>query len=424
MSLKKYLEEISKGSPVSEIAFYTPLSVHILRGILGYSAKTCQINKAGKAGIPDVRLLSEEDGSEWVICEAKLDDNEIRDEGKRQNLWQEQIIARGYLSPETVYVLLCAPRTYYICDVTGEVVEAVHVIPERAALIDAKSGEELPATDLNLRKLLSPITAQESLARPQYEKFRRGEFKSGFLPLDGTTLSKLHDVFELAIRDMRRYCKRSFEYYQQQYKEYLERLHELEIELDRAADDFIWARKVRREILRLKKQHQIETGLFEVDYPLFKESQTYSGTSEEKDFEDIFVTNTAHIALSRLFFARICEDTGLVSKKISNAGMKVWHKLMLSLPRMYQGIVELAFRDVMPVYARLFESSVFDWFGHINRELNDILERVLFRLSAFSLEKVDRDTLGNMYQYFRPRAERKRLGEYYTDDAVVDFVLS
>ncbi len=424
MSLPKYLEEIRQSAPVSEVAFYTPLSVHILRGVLGYSAKTCQINKAGEAGIPDIRLLSLEDGSEWVICEAKLEDEEIRDDAKRARLWQEQIIGKGYLSPEAVYVLLCAPRTFYVCDVTGESLEAVHLDPNREVVIDARSGEELPATDLNFRKLLGPITAQQSLARPQYEKFRRGELRSGFLPLDANTLSKLHDVFELAVRDLRRYCKGAFEYYQQQYKEYLEKLQKHEIELERAGPDDVWATKVRREILRLKKQHQVETALFEVDYPLFKESQTYSGTSEERDFEDVFITNTAHIALSRLFFVRVCEDTGLVSKKISNAGMKVWHRFMLSLPRMYKGIVELAFKDVMPVYARLFESSVFDWFGTINHGLNDILERILFRLNAFSLAKVDRDTLGTMYEYFRPRAERKRLGEYYTDDVVVDFVLS
>ena len=316
MSLNKYLKEIRKGAPVSEVAFYTPLSVHVLRGVLGYSAKNCLINKAGAAGIPDVRLLSEEDGSEWVVCEAKLDDEEIRDQGKRQKLWRDQIVEKGYLSPETVHVLLCAPRSFYVCDVTGELVEAVHLSPDGEMLTDARSGEELPAVDLNLRKLLGPITAEESRARPQYERFRRGELKSAFLPLDATTLTKLHDVFEFAIRQLKRYCKRVFEYYQQLYKEYLEKLQELEIELERAGDDFIWARKVRGKILQLKKDRQIQRQLFEIDYPLFKDDQTYSGTREAKDFEDVFITNTCHIALSRLFFVRICEDTGLVSKKI------------------------------------------------------------------------------------------------------------
>ncbi len=424
MSLNKYLTEISKGGPVSEVAFYTPLSVHILRGALGYSAKSCLINKAGASGVPDVRLLSEEDRSEWVICEAKLDDETIRDEKKRAKLWQEQIVGKGYLSPETVYVLLCSPRTFYVCDVTGELVEGIHLDAAKAVLTDVRSGEELPAADVNLRKLLRPITAAQSLARPQYEGFRRGGLKSGFLPLTPETLSDLQDVFEFSIRLLKRYCKRVFEYHQQQYKEYLEKLHELEIELERAGSDHLWVKKVKRKTLKLKKDHRLQIQLLEVDYPLFKEDQTYSGTAEEKDFQDIFATNTSYIALSRLLFVRICEDTGLTSKKISNAGMKVWSRLLKNLLPMYKSIMEFAFKDVTPLYEQLFESSVFDWFGAINHELNDILEKILFRLNAFSLGKVDRDTLGNMYQYFRPRAERKRLGEYYTDDAVVDFVLS
>ncbi len=424
MSLKKYLKEISQGGPVSEVPFYTPLSVHILRGVLGYPAKSCLINKAGTVGIPDVRLQSQEDGSEWVICEAKLDDEEIRDEEKRTRIWQDQIVAKRYLSPESVYVLLCAPRTFYVCDVTGEIVEAVHLDCEEATLTDVRSGEENPATDLNLRKLLRPITAEESLARPQYEVFRRGELKSGFLPLTGETLEKLHDVFDYSIRLLKRYCKRAFEWHQQQFKEYFEQREYLEEDLKRAGSDTTWIQRVQHEITKKKKKYQVQRQLFETDYPLFKEDQTYSGTSAEKDFEDIFVTNTAHIALSRLLFVRICEDMGLTTRKISNAGMKVWSQLLNDLSPMYKSIVEFTFQQVSPLYQRLFESSVFDWFGTINHELNDILERILFRLNAFSLEKVDRDTLGTMYQYFRPRAERKRLGEYYTDDAVVDFVLS
>jgi hypothetical protein len=221
MSLQKYIAEITKGAPVSEVAFYTPLREHILRGVLGYSPKSCLINKAGATGIPDIRLLSEEDASEWVICEAKLDDEEIRDTGKREDLWRDQIIAKGYLSPETVYVLLCAPRSFYICDVGGELLEAVHLDTDREVLTDARSGDELPATDQNLRKLLHLITADESRARPQYEAFREGRLRSGFLRLDASTLEKLQNVFEFSIRSLNRYSKRVFDYHQQQYREYL-----------------------------------------------------------------------------------------------------------------------------------------------------------------------------------------------------------
>jgi hypothetical protein len=86
--------------------------------------------------------------------------------------------------------------------------------------------------------------------------------------------------------------------------------------------------------------------------------------------------------------------------------------------------VAVAFQDASHVYSRLFEENVFDWFGKGNGKLNGILERILLRLNAFSFDKVDRDLLGTVYQYFRPRAERKRLGEYYTPEEVVDYILA
>jgi len=53
--------------------------------------------------------------------------------------------------------------------------------------------------------------------------------------------------------------------------------------------------------------------LFDADYPQFKHDQTYAGTEKEEHCEDIFLTNTAYVALSRLFFVRICEDIGLTA---------------------------------------------------------------------------------------------------------------
>ena len=82
MSLKKYLEEIRTHS-LSERGFYTPLATHVFGGLLGYPPKHRVIEKRGELGIPDIRLYSQEDGSEWVVVEAKLDDDEIRDAGSR-----------------------------------------------------------------------------------------------------------------------------------------------------------------------------------------------------------------------------------------------------------------------------------------------------------------------------------------------------
>ncbi|MEK7832219.1 MAG: N-6 DNA methylase, partial [Acidobacteriota bacterium] len=151
---------------------------------------------------------------------------------------------------------------------------------------------------------------------------------------------------------------------------------------------------------------------------------TYAGTEKEEHFEDIFITNTAYVALSRLFFVRICEDIGLTTRKVSHEGPSLWRSVVEQIKDSYQDLIEVAYKDVAHVYTQLFEETVFDWYGRGNGQLNDILERILFRLNAFSFNDVSRDLLGSIYQYFRPKAERKRLGEYYTAEEAVDYILS
>ena len=127
MHIKKYLDEIEGHGADSEIALYTPLAMHILKGILGYPADKYSINKAGSQGTPDIRLYSGEDNSEWIITEVKLHDDDIRDDEKRRKTWNEQIVKKGYLKSETVYVLMCASKTFYICSLEGDIIDGCQI---------------------------------------------------------------------------------------------------------------------------------------------------------------------------------------------------------------------------------------------------------------------------------------------------------
>jgi type I restriction-modification system DNA methylase subunit len=422
MSLKKYLSAIAGTGAVSETALYTSLATHILSGVLGYESKLYAINKAGAKGIPDIRIYSGEDKSEWIVCEAKLDDDDIRKEAKRQRIWKEQVVQRGYIRAETFYVLLCAPRTFYVCNLDGEVLDGVHI--EGDELIEIKSATRLPVDDANLRRLLERITHRASLERPQYELFRQGKLPGGYLPLTAETVGDLQDTFDFALRHLKTYCAQVFEQLKQEHRDATGQLRQLEKRYEDVGSDQKLQRAVLSRSRRLKKKHRLVLQLFDVDYPQFKHDQTYAGTEKEEHFEDIFVTNTAYVALSRLFFVRICEDIGLTTRKISHEGPSLWRRFVEHIKWRYQDLVEVAYKDVAHVYSQLFEETVFDWYGHGNGQLNDILERILFRLNAFSFKDVSRDVLGRIYQYFRPKAERKRLGEYYTAEEAVDYILA
>ena len=423
MSLKRYLEETGPDSIASEIGFYTPLATQVFGALLGYPSKHRIINKSGKHGIPDVRLYSQEDGSEWVVVEAKLKDNDIRDQKERERIWHEQILEHGYIGPETFYVVLCAPRTFYVCDLDGKVLEALHI--EGSQLLAPPTRAEFPLTDAAFRERLHVISYGASLERKQFEAFREGKLKSGHIPLTAETLPQLQSAFSYAIEKLNEYCLFRFRELQSEYEEAGKKVVELEKRIENVGPGAVKAReKLRYRILTLRSQHHLALQVFEQDFHRFKHDQTYAGTQEEGAFEDIFCTNTAYVVLSRLIFVRICEDVGLTTRKISNSGIAVWREFVQNIKGQYQDLLDVAYKDVAHVYSSLFESSVFDWFGQVNGVLHAILERILFRLNAFSFKEMNRDILGSMYQYFRPKIERRRLGEYYTPVGVADYILA
>lgn len=318
--------------------------------------------------------------------------------------------------------MLCAPRTFYVCDLNGAILDGVHI--EDNELIDIISDARLQITDSNFRNLLGRITFEASIQRPQYDQFRRGELSSGYITLSPETIDDLQDTFNFALRHLKAYCIQAFDHLKQEYQDASVQLKRCEKKLEDVGSDLKSQKKVLAQIGKLKRRHRLVLQLFEVDYPQFKHDQTYAGTEKEEHFEDIFITNTAYVALSRLFFVRICEDIGLTTRKISHEGPSLWRRFVANIRERYQDLIEIAYKDVWHIYSKLFEETVFDWYGHGNGQLNDILERILFRLNAFSFKDVSRDLLGSIYQYFRPKAERKRLGEYYTPDEVVDYILA
>lgn len=423
MSLKKYLEETNQESIASEIGFYTPLATHLFGALLGYPPKHRIINKSGAHGIPDIRLYSQEDNSEWVVVEAKLDDDEVRNETRRVRLWRDQILGHRYITPETYYVVLCAPRTFYICDLDGGLLDTIHI--EEKALFNPRTGAEFPLTDKGFRDVAGRVSYAASLERKQFEAFRKGELRSGHIPLTAENVSQLQSVFSYSIDKLKEYCRIHFRELREEYAHASREIAEIDVAMGNLGSGAIKTRQklmYRRKTVRAK--HRLALQLFEDDYDRFKHDQTYAGTQLEENFEDIFCTNTAYVALSRLFFVRICEDAGLTTHKISNSGIAVWRKFVQNIKGNYQDLLDVAFKDVAHVYSSLFESSVFDWFGKGNGSLHDILERILFRLNAFDFHEINRDVLGSIYQYFRPRIERRRLGEYYTPVEVVDFILA
>ncbi len=432
--LRKYLSSIQGTGMDSEIALYTPIQNHLIKGLLEYDLNTeVSINKRGEVGIPDIRIYSPIDGTPWIVWEVKLDDDEIRNDEKRNRIWQRQIVDKRYIKPTTEYVVLSAPYTIYILNREGQILNGIHIVAEDELM--AKSGaisliessdKFLSATDHQWRLQLKQITRETALTAPHYTAFRNGDYSGGYIPLSKDNLGDFSEVVQQGVNDLTIYCTREFKRLKKSFQDINSRLENLQerFELfEQFVSDETELRLWRTKIRQFENRHSDLLKLFQEDYPAFAHDQAYTGDAAARHTEELFISNTAYVAMSRLIFVRICEDSGLTTHKISHKGVSLWRNFVDSLKDRYQVLLDLAFRDVEHIYHRLFEEKVFDWLGRGNSTLHVILERIMFQLNAFDFSSIERDLLGDIYQTIRPKEDRKRLGEFYTDEEVVDFIL-
>ncbi len=172
---------------------------------------------------------------------------------------------------------------------------------------------------------------------------------------------------------------------------------------------------------------------------------------EIRKIEEVFCRETAYTLLGRVLFARICEDKRILKgpkeeplQLISGKGLADY--LRVNIYRIKRdAYLEALFR----VYTYMEDfythayilNAFFDWWkldpsvkGMLNPddaekqkdleiELNFSVGQMLKRLNRFDFSKLDRDLLKDVYQHYLPPEERKSLGEFYTPDPVIKYIL-
>jgi len=132
---------------------------------------------------------------------------------------------------------------------------------------------------------------------------------------------------------------------------------------------------------------------------------------------------TAYTQFSRLLLVRIAEDKAFLKQKLSNGGLQTALSLITYITEAYKQILKLAFDDASHAYKRLFKEFVYDWYWEGDGELNDSIKKVLWFLNQYKFSKIQRDVFKHIYQFHMDRRERRRIGEYYTPDEVVKYIL-
>jgi type I restriction-modification system DNA methylase subunit len=128
----------------------------------------------------------------------------------------------------------------------------------------------------------------------------------------------------------------------------------------------------------------------------------------------------AYTLINRVLFLRICEDRNHVKPKLSKDSIKTWRGMVEKPSRM----LGLAFQEIADKFAGLYKPPLFDDIKFEDIKWNDdTVNFVLNTLGEHDFGKITKDILGRAYEQHITKEQRKELGQFYTPDFVIDYIL-
>jgi len=388
---------------------YNPDVRDFLAGLLDYPKDYVVTEDAGGGGYPDIKLLTSEKIA-WVVGDLKKDDKELTTEPGRQKLWNQK---RKYVEGLTRYVVFLTAHYLWIVMPTGEAVEGL----ENPIFLSNITFEEL-------RETLKFIAYSQASHNNQWQTFIEGKLPYIYLKLDeNDTLNQLRKDLQIsftelnaAAEDVIAELSKNYEYFKQQEKE-------AEGNLASATED-----SKRRAMMRLKRKFNFERHLCEDILPQFEDQYgrevNAKGQQAQERIREAFAADSVAVLIARVLFLRLVEDLGLTNRRrLSNGGPQDWSAFVDQLIGDAKALVQLVAEDLGRLYHEPFEQNVFDWIYETNGALNEALQRLILRFNAYDFSGLSEEILGDIYQAFLPAAKRKRLGEFYTPPAIVDWLL-
>jgi hypothetical protein len=401
--LDVYYKELSVKPDMGEIEWRSGFIDCVLKKGLGYPSKLVRNEK----GHTDIRILAPH-GISHIVFETKILDSDL-DKGATLNK------ARGYLQGGESFLVLASPHRIRVFTPKGNHLQDITLVEK----------------EIENNATFWQLSYEFMLQKGHLAPFREGSFDYCYIPVhtdDG--FAKFVTALQLCGGLLLRYLRKAWAEHENRYSEYQQKLAEFQSQIEalQASPINEEERKERLDIIkgernRLQQQYKASIEVMEASFPAFQRIQPYSKDVASKELLDIYLADITYAALNRILFVRIAEDKGLLERKISNGGIGIWRRFVTYLKENYQDLIRLAYQDAGYIYEHFFEEGIFDWYVKGNSELNEVLENILFLLNSFDLSKVDRDTLGDLYQEYLPPEKRKKLGEFYTPREVIDYIL-
>lgn len=393
--------------------FSPRLAKYFIEAVLGYEGR----EYAFERGRTDLTLL-DENNNRVIVIETKR---------PRENLdaeeWREQ--AGKYADSSTRFVGLTNGYRFLLWEVTDKG-RILRVDLNFKTLVDTKrvSEDKLSTNETGQILFLSNIMKEQIQSEAKYSKF--DEYYAKIDVSEEIGFDKLIEQLNYLSNDLlRQYTYSAFDEYYAGYAEYKQTRDELEIIKKQNGNNKKQAADIARYELKTEGKYKKYASFS--GYYIWKAISNRPDSKEENN-KLVFCKESIYVLINRLLFIRICEDKGLLSKKISNGGIEKLREQLYEpvMPDagVFKQIIFFSYNGANNLYYHFYEKdNPLDWYESGDGDLDRVLNRVLWILNQFNFAKVDRDVLGKLYEKYLPKEERKALGEFYTPDEVIDYIL-
>ena len=442
-----------QGTPKGkEASMYGPIRDLFIQ-VLGYPAEDVDIDTAGEGGRPDVTArapsgLTNEKGKpvkiDWIVVEAKDQRGVFGNPSSREIIFD---LKSKYIGTNTAWFVMVDPEIIVLRQVTGQDFAAVNDIEipldglTRPAFEDkisllSHSKAGVPAQLKKFRDGDTKLIATEKLDRPdpatatkrqlnRYSVTRRRFFdnvREGTAHLQSATRNALNKVWP-EIESFRKLADDFGKLYCEKDTKWSFNPHTLTI--SGKPDGAEQTRQHKKDALELRKKFKSSPNIARLALDGLPSFQARTG-ADEKNLAELFSIETANLILARILLLRFFEDNGFFgpTKYVCNGGVEAFQKMREYFKTGYTRLLEEAYRQASHLYAATFDETELDWVLGVNDpSLSNAIEWSMFQLSRYDFTTVKGDILTGIYDRFMDRAQRKKLGEFYTPPSIARYIV-
>ncbi len=415
LAFKKINSEITIDS--LEHDFSPRLAKYLIEGVLGYEGSDYTFERSRT----DITLF-DENKNRVVVIETKR---------PRENLdaesWQNQ--AGKYADSSTHFIGLTNGYRFILWEITanGKILKSDI---DFKSLINSRRTAETKLSTKEVEQILffNNVTKVQIWSEAKYAIF--DPYYAKIDVAEDYGFDKLIDQLNYISNDiLRQYTYSAFDEYYANYAEYKQAKNEIDVIKKSNEGDRKEASRIAAYEMKIEGKYKKYSTF--LGYYIWKALSNRPDDKEEEN-KQVFCKESIYVLINRLLFIRICEDKGLIGKKIiSNGGIEKLRDLLHDeafpdpdLGVFKQIVFNFSYDRGNHLYNHFYEkNNPLDWYESGDGELDRVLSQVLWILNQFNFSKVDRDILGKIYEKYLPKEERKRLGEFYTPDEVIDYIL-